>query len=145
MLRQDRTMETIMATTANKTQTPLYPILGQLRDQLRAYLGDSLEALILFGSYSRGEAQAESDIDVLVVVDWLPERLPNGFYRSFGSDPRWRKIIELAYDISLNYGVYISTLVMTHTEFLEGMALVRQIKREGQVIWQSQKLNYMLI
>lgn len=40
---------------------------------LKEYLGDSLVAVVLFGSAARGEAAAQSDIDLLVVVSDLPE------------------------------------------------------------------------
>ena len=46
----------------------LEEILQRLRHELARVLGDQLEAIMLFGSRARGEAQADSDIDVLVVV-----------------------------------------------------------------------------
>ena len=56
----------------------------------------------LFGSEARGEATAESDIDVLVVVQ--PE----------GDRVRLEDaIIDLAFDVNLAFDVYISPRVMT--------------------------------
>jgi len=46
----------------------LEEILQRLREELAQVLADQLEAVILFGSRARGEAQPDSDIDVLVVV-----------------------------------------------------------------------------
>ncbi len=43
-------------------------ILDVLRKEMSLLLGDRLDAIILFGSRARGDAQAESDIDVLIVV-----------------------------------------------------------------------------
>ena len=43
-------------------------ILAELREQLDRLYGDRLERLVLFGSQARGDAEPDSDIDVLVVL-----------------------------------------------------------------------------
>lgn len=73
-------------------ETSRKEVLEEYRDTLRSCCADQLERLILFGSEARGEATAESDIDVLVVVNWETERLPGGFYAAPFSDPRWKTI-----------------------------------------------------
>lgn len=50
-------------------------------------LGERLRDLRLFGSEARGEGVAESDIDLLVLVDGFDE-------------PTWRAVHDLAYSIS---------------------------------------------
>ena len=42
--------------------------LPDLRARLAALYGDRLVRVVLFGSYARGEATADSDVDVLVVL-----------------------------------------------------------------------------
>ena len=49
------------------TSEVLNKILAELRIGLVEILGDRLEAVYLFGSQARGDARADSDIDVLVV------------------------------------------------------------------------------
>jgi predicted nucleotidyltransferase len=44
------------------------PILDELREALAAHYGERLAKLVLFGSQARGDAEADSDIDVLVVL-----------------------------------------------------------------------------
>ncbi|NQT91515.1 MAG: nucleotidyltransferase domain-containing protein [Lentisphaerae bacterium] len=44
-------------------------ILGELQEALRSHYGGRLVELVLFGSRARGEAQEESDYDVLVVLE----------------------------------------------------------------------------
>jgi predicted nucleotidyltransferase len=46
----------------------LQRILDALRQEMSQVLGDRLDAIILFGSQARGDAQDGSDIDVLIVV-----------------------------------------------------------------------------
>lgn len=59
----------------------------ELREALRALLGDRLADLRLFGSQARGQAHDESDIDVLVLVhqlDW----------------DTWGAVVDLAHSIT---------------------------------------------
>ena len=43
-------------------------LLQELKSQLQALYGDRLFSVLLYGSVARGEATADSDIDVLVVL-----------------------------------------------------------------------------
>jgi uncharacterized protein len=47
--------------------------LAEYADRLRAVFGDRLVDVRLFGSFARGEAHEDSDVDVLVVVDGLTD------------------------------------------------------------------------
>ena len=40
---------------------------------LREHLGDNLVAVVLFGSVARGEARPDSDLDLLIVCESLPD------------------------------------------------------------------------
>ena len=44
-------------------------LLARLKTDLEALYGERLRGLYLYGSYARGEEDAESDVDVLVVLD----------------------------------------------------------------------------
>ncbi|WP_240922535.1 nucleotidyltransferase domain-containing protein [Thermococcus sp. 9N3] len=46
----------------------LLEILREMKEKLIEILGDDLVEVILFGSYARGEAKEDSDVDVLVVL-----------------------------------------------------------------------------
>ena len=47
----------------------LATLLQELRAALVAIYGSRLREVILFGSYARGEAAADSDVDVAFVLD----------------------------------------------------------------------------
>lgn len=51
----------------------LRPALSEYVERLRALFGDRLADVRLFGSFARGEACEDSDIDVLVLVDGLTD------------------------------------------------------------------------
>jgi uncharacterized protein len=44
-------------------------ILRKLKENLGRLYGERLKGVYLFGSYARGEADEESDVDVLIVLD----------------------------------------------------------------------------
>jgi len=114
----------------------------RVREALAAFQRALLEAcpgqiqrVILYGSYARGDAAPDSDVDVMVVVAWDEERLPDGFYRSMYGDPRWEKIIDLTTDINLDFGIYISPMVIGQFRFEEWSPLMHSIRREGVELW----------
>ena len=62
----------------------LNQILTRLRDHFQITYGDQLVHLILFGSQARQEANLDSDIDILVVLDraidaWTENERTAGF------------------------------------------------------------------
>ena len=83
------------------TQARIQEILGELKAGLERVYGDQLRGVYLFGSYARGEADWESDLDVLVVL--------NAFDRYAQEVDRTGV---LAADLSLKYGVTISMVFM---------------------------------
>jgi predicted nucleotidyltransferase len=74
-------------------------ILKMLKADLKAALGDKIEDLILFGSYSRGDFKEYSDIDLLILVKGALRR------------EEMQLIDDLVADYSLKHDVVISGLV----------------------------------
>ncbi len=58
-----------MGAVNQSTNPALRAVLDEFRRQLREHFGSRLVSLTLFGSYARGEARPDSDIDVAVVLD----------------------------------------------------------------------------
>ncbi len=75
----------------------LRQLLDKIKLGLRSLYGDRLRDVYLFGSYARGEADAESDVDVLVVLDEVAHY--------FGETERTSGLVSslsLAYDVSVS-------------------------------------------
>ncbi len=96
-------------------------ILLRAKERLAEVYGDRLRGLILYGSEARGEAQPESDIDLLVLLDG-PIAL--------GTD--LRTIVDALYPLQLEVERPIHATPADPEDYEAGeFALYRKAKREG--------------
>lgn len=84
-------------------------LMAELKGRLQALYGERLKGVYLFGSYARGEADEESDVDVLVVLD---------DYESYGAEVE--RAGELGAELSLQYGVSIIKVFLREREWRQG-------------------------
>jgi len=99
-------------------------ILSELRARLTELYGDRLERLILYGSHARGDAEAESDIDVLVVLK--------------GTVRRWeesQRTSEIRADISLRNNAVVSCMYASMDDYQkDDEPLLENVRREGVAV-----------
>lgn len=90
--------------------------------QLRKQLGERLQAYRLFGSWARGEATEESDVDLLVVVDALTREEKN-------------QLLDAAYDLSVQAERILSPLIVERKWYRllqrRERLLAKEIARDG--------------
>ena len=99
----------------------LEKILAQLRASLEALYGPRLVHLLLYGSQARGEATAESDIDILVVLHGSVD--PGAEIARAGC---------LTASLSLQYNVVISCAFVAEERFRSGRSpFLLNVHREG--------------
>jgi uncharacterized protein len=100
----------------------LRPILHRLEVDLRARFGDRLRKVTLFGSYARGEANEDSDVDVLVLVDEL-------------AVTEIAIVADAATAVELATGAALAALPMSSRRYGEmvasGRGLATEIERDG--------------
>jgi predicted nucleotidyltransferase len=84
----------------------VHSLLGDLKADLKTALGDKLEELVLFGSYSRGDYSKYSDIDLIILVEDELTRSENA------------TVDELVARYSLRYDIVISGLVYPIISYL---------------------------
>jgi predicted nucleotidyltransferase len=93
-------------------------LLGAFAGALRARFGGRLRALVLFGSRARGSGRADSDLDVLVLIDQLT-RAERG------------EVLDEGADLSLSWGLVLSPLVADAAAWRSELPLARAIEAEG--------------
>ena len=81
--------------------------LVKIRDFSESLFGSKLEAVVLFGSYARGDNNAESDLDVMIIVNLDSDTLATYKYEfaRFGTN------------LDLEYGVFHSFVLQDKATF----------------------------
>lgn len=96
-------------------------ILRGIKERLQRAYGDRLRGIVLYGSEARGEADEDSDIDLLVLLD--------------GPVEDWEDIsttVDALYDIQLEVIRPISALPVDFKDFEAGNHVIyRNVKKEG--------------
>jgi predicted nucleotidyltransferase len=96
-------------------------ILAEFRQGLELLYGKRLVGVYLFGSYTRGEAEPESDVDVLIVLDEVAD-YPGEVDRTGG----------LASELSLRHGLSLSRVFLSRRAWTESTDFfVRNVRQEG--------------
>ncbi len=106
-----------MNTSLNKIQLPLH----ELKLGLKELYGDRLVKLILFGSHARGEANPDSDIDLLAVLKSPVFQVQEISYMS-----------NLRVKILLELDELVSIIPITEEDFHKrNVGFLRNIRKEG--------------
>lgn len=99
-------------------------LLKETHTELRRIFGEKLESVILYGSYARGDYNAESDIDIMALVDIEKSELAK--YR--------RTVSDFANDIDLKYDVLLSVKLQdkfTFEKYGNALPYYMNVVREG--------------
>ena len=99
----------------------VHAILGELRRRLEQLYGGRLVKIILFGSQARGDAEPDSDIDVMLVLK-DPVQL----------DIELKRVTPITAALSLENNVVILTIYMSEQRYAtERSPLLNNARREG--------------
>ena len=106
------------------TQAQLYMILRTIYEKSAAEFGEKLHAVILYGSYARGDYDEESDIDVMVQVK-LPRAELMHYRRLFS---------HLGSDLGFTHNIVVSIHLQdfdTFEQFKDDLPFYRNVLRDG--------------
>lgn len=107
--------------SAPHTETPRPAVLEALGTYLRDEYKDRLDQTILFGSQARGDASAQSDIDVLIVLQ-----------DPVNASTEITRTSQFIAQLCLDYNCLVSRLFMSRSRFeTENSPLLRSIRQEG--------------
>ena len=107
-----------------RTKQQVAEIIAELCGKVALLFPQNEIEAILFGSYARGEADAGSDIDVLLLVDASRQMI---------AEQNWQ-VGDLAAELLLDYGVVVSPIVENRDYFKRNMELFpfyRSVESEG--------------
>ncbi|MFN0117575.1 MAG: nucleotidyltransferase family protein [Elusimicrobiota bacterium] len=96
-------------------------ILKEFRGKIELLYGSQLANIILYGSWARGQATEDSDIDIVVVI--------KGHIKPGEEIDR---MIEIITDLNLQHGVLLSVYPVSEKNYTDLQSpLLRNIRREG--------------
>lgn len=92
-------------------------------EKIKELFGEKIISVILYGSKARGDAQFDSDIDLLVLMiadDYLMRRV----------------ILQSAAKVSLDFDLLLSVMAMSKESWLEreGLYIYTNIQKDGIII-----------
>jgi predicted nucleotidyltransferase len=96
-------------------------VISEFVQRTQSLYGDRLKRILVYGSYARNEATAESDIDLAVVLagDVVPGKEID-------------RMIDVITDINLEYGVLLSVYPVSEENYRNvNSPLLINIRREG--------------
>ena len=99
-------------------------IIQDFAKNVRKILGNSLDSVIVYGSYARGDYSELSDIDIMLLVSLGEEEIKKI------SD----QISDLAFDFMMKYGVDISPVITNVDHFnywVDNLPFYRNVRDEG--------------
>jgi predicted nucleotidyltransferase len=96
-------------------------LINQIKAHLMKMYGGKIKKVILYGSYVRGEATSDSDIDILVLVD-----------QSVNPFEVRESLSDLLFDILLEEGELVSVIAVPE-DFFENYnsPFMLNVKKEG--------------
>jgi predicted nucleotidyltransferase len=96
-------------------------IVKKFRKEAERLYGSRLKSIILYGSWARGQATQDSDIDLAIVLDG-----------DVTPGKEIDRLIDIITEINLNYGVLISIYPVSEKDYNSlNSPLLLNIRREG--------------
>ena len=93
---------------------------------MQEHYGAALHSILLYGSYARGEAHEESDIDVLLVLD----KKEVDIYEELTD------IISLTYDLDIEYSQALSVFPTSLVNWVNSYSFfTKQVKKDSIYLW----------
>jgi predicted nucleotidyltransferase len=94
---------------------------------LRDAYGDRLRQVVLFGSWARRDAHEESDVDLLVVLDEVANRVHEGY-----------RFVDVLYDLEADSKRAIEAFPVTEEEAAkQDRAFLRHAFQEGVLVFEG--------
>ena len=111
----------------NENESNITDIMQQFASSLKKLLGNTLDSVIVYGSYARGNYSELSDIDVMILVTLTEEKIKKI------SD----EISDMAFDYLMKFGVDITPVITNIDHFnywADNLPYYRNVRDEGVIL-----------
>ena len=111
-----------------KTEAQLHSLTDEVVERVLNTLNLNIKKIILYGSYARGTADDESDVDIMIICDNTEEDVRK--YR--------RETSHIGSEVGLKNDVYISLKLQdseTFEKWKEVMPFFRNVSDEGVILY----------
>jgi len=118
-------------------QLELKNILNDLTEQIEPICGDELVQMVLYGSYADGRASAESDIDLLVVLEsdntYIVESIRDASY-------------DLMWDNDFDFIISLHIMTEDHYDLIKraNTSFYQEIIKKGIILWENSRKKQMV-
>lgn len=105
-------------------QSKIQAILSQYVNRIHEIYGSELKAVILYGSYARGDYTESSDIDIMILVDSPEDAIKQ----------KGRMVSDITFDFNLDHDILIMPIVKNVNHFqywLSADPFYKNVKSEG--------------
>lgn len=110
--------------------------LDNFQNRALAMFPTAISRIVLYGSYARGQAAPDSDLDVLIVFS--RENQPESAYIGGPGDIRWQKLVDAGVDSMVDKGPFVSVLVVGEDVYQSALEVAQAARREGLILWTAQ-------
>ena len=102
-------------------------IIYKFAQTMKMIFGSSLDKIIVYGSYARGDFNKNSDVDIMILVN-----LPEAEIRKYEN-----AVYDAAFEIEMNTAVDISPVRKSREDFVyweDTLPYYKNVKEEGVII-----------
>lgn len=96
--------------------------------EIQKIYGEHLKKVILYGSYARGDFRADSDVDIMILLDISDMDIKN--YR--------HQLSDMTYDFNMDYDLDIKPIAKSEDHFnkwVENYPFYANINKEGVMLY----------
>ncbi|SHJ51032.1 nucleotidyltransferase domain-containing protein [Pseudobutyrivibrio xylanivorans] len=114
--------------TVNQQNPSLMRSLHKMCVQLSETYGNTLEKIVLYGSYARGEETPESDVDIAVIL------------KSGNTEEMHNKMVDIVVDYELDLAVTLSVVPIEYDQYIEWnktLPFYKNVEKEGIILWKA--------
>jgi len=104
----------IIASSVKIKNRDIINILAEVTERMLMNFEDRLRRVILFGSYARNEADKESDVDILLLIDDDQKNIKH--YHNL--------IVDIMVELSLKYNLVVSITEQEYKHYLKYVKFV---------------------